>query len=537
MAAKPHFYTRRLKVNNLRGTSNLNQTVLIMEDYSGLSGSLDRVTRSLQPFIKPRQNVRQIRRLLSSHLSSHLSADRGLPFSRPLSLIDPTNTLDATPHGVRGLQKEYLRCVRSNIKARTEYSKISKDHRASVEEPGPSPEVRDYSQNVFDPIESFLDLNRQRQKHERLRITQDYIDMLGQKPAANAEYLNPQEVLKDVEALPKVPSEIMHGHSSSQVPEGRDLKGLVDQLEKSVLRAKMLLKREQKLLAKVQADKATSTISQGSRLQAIEVTRHELINWIEGELAGAGESPLESEDGPKTTESTKKGKEYVGIELESIQRQYARYTKARQALVSASMGNLAPPSAAELDQETDLPSGTEESRGISDMNQAIYPYLEAIVLVSNEQKAMIQQKSHLTISLAKQLKEGSQGLDRLAHESHLLPTHPISASISQRKALAGTVSFGEQMSSHEKPDTSRGARAWKYASESATNATKDAILEKLEEGTGYLVESQETLAGLQNLLGTDDVGESQGKGNMGKRDIWATLDGNLGVIKGDITES
>jgi len=96
-----------------------------MEDYDGLPEAFKKINRSLLLFIKQRQEVAQIRRILSSHLSGHLNVDGGLPVSRPLSLVDPTSSIDATPHGVRGVQKEYLRCVRANIKARKEYSKAS----------------------------------------------------------------------------------------------------------------------------------------------------------------------------------------------------------------------------------------------------------------------------------------------------------------------------------------------------------------------------------------------------------------------------
>ena len=493
-----------------------------MVDYEGLPEALKKASRSLQPFIKQRQEVAEIRRILSSHLSVHLNADGGLPVSRPLSLVDPTSNIDATPHGVRGIQKEYLRCVRANIKARKEYSKASKDPNDGQEGQGPSVGVRERSVSQDDTgntMESFLDLVRQRQKHERLRIIQDYIDMLSQKSAASVEHLDPQEVLKDVEMLPKVPPEVVNASSSGHLADKTDLKELVDQLEKSVLRAKMLLKKEQKLLAKVQIENADSSVRYGGRLQAVDATRHELICWIEGELGRAGDGTLEGES-PDSTKTVKQGRESIDTELTAIQRQYARYTKARHALVAVSSGKLEPPPSAELDSDNSVQPTKEELHDTTGMNQAIYPYLEAMVLVSNEQKGMIQQKSYLTISLSKQLKESSQGLDRLADESHLLPAHPMQAANLQRKAPEGTVSFGEQMLNHERPDTSHRARAWMFASESATNAAKDAVSEKLEDGEKSIREGQKTMSELERLLDRD-----------GKGDMWSTLDGNLGVIK------
>jgi hypothetical protein len=496
-----------------------------MEDYDALPEAFKKINRSLLPFIKQRQEAAQIRRILSSHLRGHLNVDGGLPVSRPLSLVDQTSSIDATPHGVRGVQKEYLRCVRANIKARKEYSKASKDHHVGQEGQGSGVGVRERSTSqdgTENSMESFLDLVRQRQNHERLWITQDYIDMLSRKPAASVDHLDLQEVLKDVETLPKVPPEVVNASSSSHMPDGRDLEELVDRLGKSVLRAKMLLKKEQKLLAKVQAENPDSSVQHGSRLQAVDATRHELINWIEGELGRAGDSPPEAEEDHGPTTSMKHGREYIDAELTATQRQYARYTKAREAIVVASSGRLGPQPSPEFGQDNSLQPAREELHSVNGMNQATYPYLEAMILVSNEQKAMIQQKSHLTITLSKQLKEGSQGLDRLADESHLLPAHPIPTASLQRTTLEGAVSFGDQMSNQEKPDASRRARAWVFASESATNATKEAISEKLEEGEKSVIETQKTLLELDNLLGRD-----------GKGDIWGTVDGNLGVIEGE----
>ena len=491
-----------------------------MQDYDAFPEALEKARRSLHPFIKKRKEAAQIRKVLSAHLCVHLNVDGGL---RPLSLVDPTSSIDAMPHGVRGIQKEYLRCVRANTKARKEYSKANKDCHVFQESQRVSGGLRECSvsqDGTEGSLRSFLDLVQQRQKHERLRIVQDYIEMLSEKPAASAGHLDPQEVLKDVESLPRVPVEVININtsSSSHMRNKNHLSVLVDQLEKSVLRAKILLKKEQNLLANFQAENANISLRGGSRLQAVDTTRCELINWIEGELGRAGDSPREADDGQGTTKAAKQGKEYIQTELASIQRQYARYTKARQALVASSGPATELSPIAELNQDLGLPATQEEPRSASGINHTIYPYLEAMVAVSNEQKAMIQQKSYLTISLSKQLKEGSQGLNRLADESHVLPAHPVPAIISQRKA-SEAVSFGEQMSSHEKPDTSLRARAWVFASDSASYATKEAVSDRLVEGAKSTTEAHETMSDLEVLLGGD-----------GKAEIWGTLDGNLGVI-------
>ncbi|KAH6709630.1 hypothetical protein BKA61DRAFT_614677 [Leptodontidium sp. MPI-SDFR-AT-0119] len=499
-----------------------------MDQQQALPEAVLKAQRLLDPYIKQRQEAAHIRRVLASHLASHVSPNIDISLSRPLSLVDTTCKVDGTPHGVRGLQKEYLRCVRANVKAQTDYAETSRQHRHGMEENGRELDATS-ADGALSPMESFIDLVSQRQKHERLRIIQDYLDVLAQKPAATIEHLDPQMVLRDVEALPKMPSEVLNGSGTTQNSAGVDLKELVDQLEKSVLRAKMLLKREQDLLAKIKAGSTTVTDGQGSRLEAVGMTRSVLINWIEAELSRAGEgSPDAISQEPASPD--KRGKHFIEFELLSIQRQYARYTKARGALITAVTRDLSLPDALPAEEEADLQS--KESQYNSNGMEITHPYLEEMISISSEQKAMIQQKSHLTISLSKQLKEANQGLDRLADESHLLPAHPMPTIKTQRMGLEGPVSFGDEISNHEKPDLSLRARAWVYAAQSAGHATRDAVSTKLNEGNKALDDAHRTLSELQSLLGLEpEVGSGNGTQKSG--DIWAVLDGNLGVIKED----
>jgi septum formation inhibitor MinC len=504
-----------------------------MQESENLPETIRKAQLSLSSYIKQRQEATHIRRVLAAHLDSTVDPN-GHPLPRPLSLVDASCSVESTPHGVRGLQKEYLRCVRANINARREYAQICKAHHVKGQDHASSNRGNDA---LGHPMEDFLGLVKQQQKHEVLCIIQDYVDMLSQKPTAAPEFLDPKDVLKDVESLPQVPPEVLNVSSTQKRPGGVDLKDFVDQLEKSVLRAKLLLRGEQKLLAKVKSEQGKPLVSEAGKLQALGTTRNELINWIEAELSRAGESSPEEEDTHAISSPEKKSAKSIDVQLAAIQQQYSRYTKARQKLVLAATGRLKPQVGIAPDEETDLAVAISESGGVHETSNVTYPYLEELVAVSNEQKAIIQQKSHLTIKLAKQLKESSQSLERLAHESHLLPAHPMPTSLSNSKGPES--SFGDEISKHEKPDSSRGARAWVYASESAANFMKEAILEKLEEGSMEIDESRQTMLELQRLLGDDtkatsadkDEGSSNQRDVADSNDIWSVLDGSLGVIK------
>jgi hypothetical protein len=369
------------------------------------------------------------------------------------------------------------------------------------------------------------------------------VDLVAQKPAARADRLDPGVVLKDIDALPQVPLDIMGTAEARQSSERTDLQGLVDQLEKAVLRAKLLLKREQKLLTKIKtgdsAPKNPST-SHGGRLQALGTTRNELINWVETELAKAGDGTPDSGDG-SDSKLLEMGEGFIDSELISIQRQYSRYSKARQALILAATGRLDQPSPITPGNDEDESMENEIATGSDVMNHTMHSYLVELMSISNEQKSIIQQKSHLTISLAKHLKKAGQDLDRLSEESHLLPAHP-STSVSVRgSGLESQPSFEHEVSSHEKPDSSRRARAWVFAADSSRAATRDAIQEKIEDGRMEVLDAQQTLLELQRLLGEGNDRETEANGktarNIDSGDIWSAIAGNLGVIKRDKLDS
>ena len=505
-----------------------------MDASKSLPDPIKRVQKSLKPFSQSRQEVSRVRRVLAAHLSFHVDTQTGNPLSQPLSLVDTTFGGDSLPSGVRGCRREYLRSVRANVKARKEYDTIKREHQLQDTLEHSNLHSLSLSGSHEMALESLLDLIKYRRKHERLGIFQDYIDTLAQKPAAAGNYLDSKVVLKDIEPLPKVPEEVMNPSGPQYDTEKTDLKDLVDRLEKSVLRAKLLLKKEQKFLAKIKVDhpRMSAADEQHGRLQALGMARNELINWIEFELAKAGDNPEGSLIGNSDEVTERVGKDYIERQLQLIQRQYLKYTKTRQTLISAASESREAPSIQVYDDIAQPPE-KEVSSSSGSMSHVSYQYLRQLASITNEQKSTIQQKSHLNISLAKHLKEAGQGLDRLIEESHLLPTHPLASGSSHGK---GSASFGDVIGSSEKPSSSRRVRAWVYASDSATLSTMEAVSERLEEGKISTLAAQVTLSDLHSLLGerekdTNIAGQMSPREIQNQNDLWVQLDGQLGMIR------
>ncbi|KAG4029732.1 hypothetical protein MFRU_014g00350 [Monilinia fructicola] len=515
-----------------------------MDDLENLPESIKRLHLALSPYIKQRQDTLHVRRVLAAHLNSNVNSGESILTPTNLSLTDPTSEV-TQGLGFPGVQHEYLRSLQANLKAQEDFAAISTQHDEIESHSKIRARTHDQATSKEVSLRTFLDLEKQRKKQERFRVIQDLINQLAQKPAAEQDFLDPKslELLRDVGSLPPVPPIVLAPAEHHQDSERIDLKSLVDRLEKSVLRAQLLLKKEQNLLAKVRAGTTTSKDQpeQGNRQLALGTTRNELINWIEMELGKAGDSSAAPE-GQDPSIPEYKGKEYIDSQLASIKQIYAQYLETRKRLIVAASEDLATPlpiavgatdsSAVVVDQPPN------DTANITDVST--YSYLEDLVLISNEQRSTVLQRSYLTSSLTRQHKETGKDLDKLVDESHLLPAYPMPTVTSQRKRLGEPISFEEDISNSDKPSLSSRAKAWVFAAESSSISTKEAVLERLEDGESALAEAYQTLNDLQVLLGClpegqgvdgDVVGGRQKLGISNIGGVWSTLDGNLGFIR------
>ncbi|RFU32034.1 hypothetical protein B7463_g4317, partial [Scytalidium lignicola] len=502
-----------------------------MANFSSLPESIKQLHHSLEPYIHERQDVSHIRKILSAHLNRQSDEENACPKYHPLSLVDPIIDIDSLPNSLRGVRREYARCARANLKARKEYEELTRGHDNVIKsiKCGASDNLHSDTS-----LESFLQLVKFRQKYERLRILQDHFDMLEQQPATAADYLEPKAILQNLPSLPRAPLDVLPHATGTDNAKWGGLKQIADQLEKSVLNAKGALKREQKSLATVTSQTSTkglrSPTNHTVRLEALGITRNELISWIENELSKAGES-APSDEAITSNSPDKRGEDDIETHLTLIQKQYARYNIARQSLICAAIGKVELPLTKTSDDTPTilLPNESPQSEALS--SYIATPYLEEMIKVSNEQKSFIQQKSYLAISLAKQLKGSSQGLDLLVEESHLLPAHPAPAVDSKHKGFETVTSFGEELLNSEKPDMSHRARSWGFAAQSAGAALSKEISERLQDGRLSFAGTSEHLVLLRQHL--ENFGKGQEKATLSQKlekDIWSKLDGNLGVI-------
>ncbi|CAI0643016.1 unnamed protein product [Colletotrichum noveboracense] len=464
--------------------------------------AIEKVQASLQPYIKPREQVAYIRRALALHLQA---CGQPGPIQSPLSLIDASCTITPTKEA-RGLQREYLRALDANIKARNDYENTRND----TATPPPS---RSKIVDPRDQLEDHIALVKLRQKQQRLQTVQKYLDLLVRQPAASPDFLDLEVVFRDSPPLPDVPTAVVNSFTVTNSSATTDLSGLAGQLEKVVLRAKLLLQREEQLLQDVRqrTGELAGQVSDEAKAHALDTTRAELINWIETELSkasGEGEDDSYSQRNGQPADKTN-----IDERLVEIRDKYTRYTAARKSLLHMVSDETQPilrpgGEAAGASQSEEIPPAPT--------THLLIPYLEKLLALSREQKGMIAHKSHVNNVLSKQAKETQQALDHLAEESQLLPEHPMPK---PRPRSGFADDFASAVS--EKQAMSERVKPWVFAADSAKIATLEAVAEKIEEGQVALEGSMSALQEVDRLLGQNQS-EKDAVGDTTEEDIWLT---------------
>src|SRR5579862_7510058 len=300
---------------------------------------LTQVASSLGPYIKTRQEALRVRRTLTVYLGSALagSDDKGkLPYT--LAAPDTSLSVKRIPTAICGLRKQYLKALQANEKARKEYQSLS-DLRSASDEPGARPiskRVDEDDEDHDEFFQAYLALLRLRRRYEKLRIFQDYLQLLCRKAPANPQFFDMNEMLKGLPTPPKLPTDAIQTTGANALDSPVSvIDSLTRRLEMSVLRAKHSLENERRLLVewKDKIDGNPEEAMAGSRrLHALGRVRNELIHWIESELSKTGDS-LEGEVEQATGERTVNTDSAISQSVEGILGQYRGYVEVRKSLL------------------------------------------------------------------------------------------------------------------------------------------------------------------------------------------------------------
>lgn len=524
--------------------------------------------KTMAPDMENRQEILRIRRILSTYLAQNISGS--IPLSATsLGVPSEDTRVRRIPPDLSGLRKKYLEALQAHVKAREEYERVLQgSEEASLG--AIRQEQHEIEREASASVTNHLDLLRAQRKYQKLRIIQHYLDLLAQKDAAKPDYLSMTSILKDMSPAPELPLNTSERQSHYGASESQNTaEALTLRLEKAVLRAQNSLENEKRLLAQVKSaqqseasSKTSELFTRSAQIYALSQTRDELVSWIERRLAEGNQ-----EDKPDQLPSP--DRDQVPLEIDkrkkSIEIKYEEYLQARKSLLAlASARRTPPPQETNTNQQFPDPHQKPRSQETGPREASvILPYLTShLIPASNAQKGFLQQESYLAKTLADQDRETIKVLEKLADESHLLPTYPLLAAQPRfQHAVAALGSkprrpaFSDDRDAANEPEsqTITQARAWAFAASAARAAKHDEVQERLEHGETQVDIARAQISELNEILGgdvdqeeaeseeedlwTESAGtkprqkgakkrEIDGKGELG---IWAGLNGNINI--------
>ncbi|CAI6098209.1 unnamed protein product [Clonostachys chloroleuca] len=506
------------------------------------SDTIRAIQSGLEPYIKPREQVNYIRRILALQLGSYTN-DKKLP--QPLALSKPPHDFSSAFSEAKGVHKEYLQALKDNEAARRGFEDVllikSKQGRSVSPTAGTGEEF----------LEEQLAILKLRRKREKFLAIQQCIDDLFEKPAALPSYLDADSLFAGAAQLPAVPREIVESLAVEGSTAGSDPKAREVNMEKTILRAKLLLREEQDLLQEARSNSRSNpdVLSNAAKATALDATRNELISWMEAELGVAGSEEQNESAGGVQLGDLKATQAALTNDLAQIGQKYALYCSLRKDILVLVSQSPQPAITPDLQHKSSPHIAQPEN---PDVDYLLTPYITKLLALSKTQKAMISQKAHINSTLGQYTKDSGQIFDRLAEESQLLPAHRNETD--SRPGLTDPLS----KSSHFPEATSR-ITPWVLAADSAKISNLELVAETMEGGHIFLENSAQSLHEINNLLGLNqpkpEGAEAQGdddfwlesenpKGKKTRKhteerpeqkkgDIWSALHGNLGLLGQD----
>ncbi|KAI1811728.1 hypothetical protein GGS20DRAFT_561540 [Poronia punctata] len=514
-----------------------------------------RAREVLERLLRPRAEILAEKQAKAQQLAQSLGQDR---LTSPMFLVDPDTpiTLSDAPEEK---QRRFIQAVQKNIRLQKELSRLRAEHKAAAATaptPASSSKKADAERTL---LAEQLECNRLEKERKRLEALKRYYDQMNNQPAATPDFLDPKVMFKDCAAFPELPKELVEGFTKEGESPEKDIEELVSRLRKATLRQKLVLENDQRKLEALKARHPINPrdLSLETQVTALNAVKNSLVDWIETMLSKAGEGEGETAGGaesPSKTTQLDDGAFDVEARSATIQKEYERHIDLRRQILT-SMAQLRKLAAAEppADMQEPVPEPPLPAKP-EPQTYLLTPYLEKLQTLSQEQKAMVQEKTHINATMARQQQETTKAIRRLEQESTLLskygtPQQDKSHASSSFAEATKTASVTEQI------------QPWLFAADSAKITTLETVAEEVEKGQMSIQEAMNILDQVSKLQnkgplqvpsegsrpGSEDRAtkstEEDRKNSTGsvksadkkepkngEKSIWATLDGNLGLI-------
>ena len=410
---------------------------------------LPELAEALRPYIKPREEIAEIRRSIDSLLSQHVQDDK-VPISKVTLSIAETSAQSTLNSPFNGARRAFMQALIARQKAQSQYDVL----KAELDSLQNAPQGTEIDEKKENPVADTVALIRQRQRRDKLLVIDKALDDL-ERVRHTSRYADPSELLNGIQS--QIPPPLGQQSQDESLAEAQSH---VFELQKAVLRAQSAIQST----PRVNSSRAPVT-EEWKRAYALRRARDELIAWIEDELAKLSED--EEHMDPDLDMPGDSGAESFDEIKATLSDLYSKYITSRQRLLRV----LNAQSKSDTDSVESLPAkqsaSSDESSHSAALASEILPFVEILRTTTHEEAALMQHTSYLRRQITTVSAETEQLLVRLSDESHMV-----------------------------RPGTSHTA-AWAEAAREARSGDKDAIHSRLVTGETSIDGVRKVLASAQ----------------------------------------
>lgn len=507
----------------------------------------------MAPFIKPRQEALEIRRILSVFLAQNIRNPHGELVSATSLVLPPEGTqVESIAPQLTGIRRSYLQALQAHIAARESYNQLSMRVEADTIKVKRRNQ-REIEKHDHISAPTFHEFLYEQRRYQKLIILRDSLELLANKDAAKPDYLDTESIMETCTPPPELPPT----YSTDLLALVEDeTQSLVSTLEKAVLRAQNAFENEKTLLTKAKEKYQCKALTEAAntRISALHQTRDELIEWLEVRLA----SPTQVDDPTEGLPMSIPEGCTLDIDqrIKNIQEKYNNYLEARKTLLAfmSDRRGLAMRILPVLQEESSIPRPQTSEIAKSDQEaQSVLPIItQYLIPAANEQANFHQHESHLSRSLVNEEQETIRTLEILAEESHLLSKYQPPTPVPPfQKACAGLSSkslHSQELLRSREARTVTQVQGWASAASAARSLQESTIEDSLRYGEKEAFTAKNVLRELQGMLGfqrdhdkaeglelkIDTRGGGSRKETLSKetkhsKGVWAGLNGKLGI--------
>jgi hypothetical protein len=365
---------------------------------------LPELAEALRPYIKPRNEVADIRRAIDFLLAQHIRREN-VPLSRAtLSIAD---TSAHSTHNIpfnhntpfNGTRRAFIQALIARQKAQAQYDALKTElNHMQIVSDKPPPNNHENKEN---PVADTVALIRQRQRRDKLQLIEKALDNLEQL-RQKSRYSDPAELLDSIQV--QAPPLLSQQSQNDSLAEAQSH---VVELQKAVLRAQHNVQsKPQRTTARV------ASTEDWKRAYALRRARDDLVDWIEAELATL------SEDEQHVELSGDPGVPSLDEIKITLQHLYDEYITSRKHLIHAlNTKNDFKPHAIDSRQQPDT---VDDGSTRASLASHILPFIDTLRSTAHDEAVLMQQTSYLRRQIASVSADTEQLIVHLADESHMV---------------------------------------------------------------------------------------------------------------------